>query len=88
MSSRSVVFLSHANPEDNVVVRWLTLKLASLGYRAWSDVTRLFGGEDFWKHIEVEREIVSRSDAKNCMLLSQNGDCSSFDARYIERGIG
>lgn len=22
------------------------------------------------------------------MLLSQNGDCSSFDARYIERGIG
>jgi hypothetical protein len=39
----------------------LTLKLASLGYRAWSDVTRLFGGEDFWRDIEgvIRDEIVT-----------------------------
>jgi hypothetical protein len=52
MRSRDLVFVSHANPEDNEFARWLTLKLASLGYRAWSDVTRLLGGEDFWNDIE------------------------------------
>src|SRR5438094_2177783 len=52
MPSRQVVFVGHANPEDNEFAKWLTLKLASLGYRAWSDVTRLFGGEDFWRDIE------------------------------------
>jgi len=40
-----VLFVSHANPEDNEFAQWLTLKLASVGYRAWSDVTRLLGGE-------------------------------------------
>ncbi len=49
---RDVLFVSHANPEDNEFAQWLTLKLASLGYRAWSDVTRLLGGEDFWRDIE------------------------------------
>lgn len=49
---RDVVFVSHANPEDNEFARWLTLKLANLGYRVWCDVTRLLGGEDFWDDIE------------------------------------
>ena len=31
MPSRDVVFVSHANPEDNVFARWLSLKLAGLG---------------------------------------------------------
>ena len=46
------MFISHANPEDNVFAQWLALKLAGLGYCAWSDVTRLLGGEDFWRDIE------------------------------------
>ena len=49
---KDVVFISHANPEDNEFTRWLSLKLASLGYHVWSDVTRLLGGEDFWRDIE------------------------------------
>jgi len=50
---RDLLFISHANPEDNEFARWLTLKLASLGYHAWSDVIRLLGGEDFWRDIEI-----------------------------------
>lgn len=50
---REVLFVSHANPEDNEFTRWLTLKLAALGYHTWSDVTRLLGGEDFWRDIEL-----------------------------------
>lgn len=50
--SKDVVFISHANPEDNEFTRWLSLKLASMGYHVWSDVTRLLGGEDFWRDIE------------------------------------
>src|SRR2546427_9361802 len=55
MPGRDLIFVSHANPEDNPFARWLTLKLANLGYRTWCDVTRLLGGEDFWG--EVERAI-------------------------------
>jgi hypothetical protein len=51
-TSKDVVFISHANPDDNEFTRWLSLKLASLGYRVWSDITRLLGGEDFWSDIE------------------------------------
>lgn len=52
MANRTVVFVGHANPEDNTFTQWLSLKLASLGYQVWSDVTKLLGGEDFWRDIE------------------------------------
>ncbi len=47
-----MVFVSHANPEDNDFSRWLSLQLAKLGYPVWCDLTRLVGGEDFWADIE------------------------------------
>jgi hypothetical protein len=50
---RSLIFISHANPEENAFTKWLALQLAREGYRVWSDVTRLLGGEDFWSEIEV-----------------------------------
>lgn len=50
---RGVVFVSHANPEDNDFARWLTLQLAQHGYVVWCDVARLIGGEDFWRDIEA-----------------------------------
>ena len=49
---RETVFISHANPEDNEFARWLGLQLSLQGYSVWSDVTKLIGGEDFWKDIE------------------------------------
>jgi hypothetical protein len=49
---RDVVFLSHANPEDNEFALWLALQLANEGYRVWCDLTQLLGGEDFWHDAE------------------------------------
>lgn len=50
---RRVVFISHANPEENDFARWLGAQLASAGYEVWSDVTKLIGGEIFWNDIET-----------------------------------
>ena len=51
--NRNMVFVSHANPEDNLFAQWLSLQLATHGYPVWSDVTRLLGGEDFWNDIQA-----------------------------------
>lgn len=50
---RDMLFVSHANPEDNQVALWLTLQLAVDGYAAWCDLTKLLGGEDLWKDAET-----------------------------------
>lgn len=47
-----MIFLSHANPEDNEFTLWLSLRLAREGYPVWCDLTRLLGGEDFWKEAD------------------------------------
>ena len=49
---REMVFVSHANPEDNEFALWLSLQLAKEGYPVWCDLTRLLGGELFWSDIE------------------------------------
>ncbi len=51
-SSRRVIFISHANPEDNGFVLWLQAQLQRLGYEVWSDLSRLRAGEVFWDSIE------------------------------------
>ena len=48
-----MLFVSHANPEDNVFTRWLALQLAADGYPVWCDLTKFLGGEDFWKDAEA-----------------------------------
>jgi hypothetical protein len=50
---RSIVFISHANPEDNAFATWLAGQLTLAGYSIWSDVTQLVGGETFWDDIEA-----------------------------------
>jgi hypothetical protein len=47
-----MIFLSHATPEDNEFTRWLALQLALEGYPVWCDLTKLLGGEDFWRDIQ------------------------------------
>ena len=49
---RDMVFVSHANPEDNEFALWLSLQLAAEGYPVWCDLTKLLGGELFWSDIE------------------------------------
>jgi hypothetical protein len=51
--NREKVFISHANPEDNELALWLALQLGNEGYPVWCDLTKLLGGEDFWKDAEV-----------------------------------
>jgi len=68
MDTRDVVFITHANPDDNQFARWLTLKLTALGYHAWSDGTKLVGGEDFWNDIE---KVIRQHTAKLVFLLSR-----------------
>lgn len=53
MPRRDMLFVSHANPEDNVFARWLALQLAADGYPVWCDLTKFLGGEDFWKDAEA-----------------------------------
>ncbi|HLH90134.1 MAG TPA: toll/interleukin-1 receptor domain-containing protein [Xanthobacteraceae bacterium] len=66
-SPRDLIFISHASPEDNDFARWVGTHLSSLGYRVWSDVTRLIGGEEFWDNIE---EAIREHSAKVVVCLS------------------
>jgi hypothetical protein len=50
---RTIVFISHANPEDNAFAAWLAGQLSVAGYSVWSDITQLVGGETFWDDIEA-----------------------------------
>jgi hypothetical protein len=68
--SRQLIFLSHANPEDNEIAAWFCSRLAAQGYQVWSDITRLIGGEVIWDTIE---EAIRRRAAKVIVLLSKRG---------------
>ena len=50
--TKKLIFISHANPNDNDFTIWLSARLASDGYEVWSDLTHLVGGEVFWKDID------------------------------------
>jgi hypothetical protein len=67
-ANRRVVFISHANPEDNAFTLWLCARLACAGYEVWSDVTNLMGGEEFWDTIE---EAIRRHAVKVVAVLSR-----------------
>ena len=60
--------ISHANPEDNEFALWLALQLARDGYKVWSDVTKLLGGEQFWADIE---EVIRQKAVKVIYVLSK-----------------
>lgn len=66
-----MLFISHANPQDNEVARWLALRLAAEGYPVWCDLTKLLGGEPFWK--EIETAIRDRT-CKFLFLLSKDSN--------------
>jgi hypothetical protein len=70
-SSRDVVMISHANPEDNEFTLWLALQLTREGYKVWSDVTDLLGGESFWKDIE---QVIRTRAIKFIYVLSRTSN--------------
>jgi hypothetical protein len=52
VQERRAIFISHANPEDNLFTIWLGAKLAAAGYEVWADVLRLVGGDDWQRKLE------------------------------------
>lgn len=51
-ATRDHLFISHARPEDDEFTLWLALQLAKRGYAVWCDLTKLLGGENFYRDIE------------------------------------
>jgi hypothetical protein len=53
MIERKKIFISHANPDDNLISDWIYKKLLLFGYEPWCDIHNLLGGEkDFWGEIQ------------------------------------
>jgi hypothetical protein len=67
---RELVFISHANPEDNEFTEWLGIQLSLLGYKVWSDITKIMGGDTFWNTIE---EAIREHAAKVVIVVSRAG---------------
>ena len=87
---RDMLFLSHANPEDDLVTGWLALQLAREGYAVWCDLTKLLGGEAFWNDIQ---EAIEYRTAKFLYLLSRESNIKDGPlaeltvARDVERKL-
>src|SRR5690606_32658945 len=68
---RDMLFVGHANPEDNEIARWLALRLATEGYPVWCDLTKLLGGEAFWSDIE---SAIRERTSKYLLVLSRTSN--------------
>lgn len=67
---RDCLFISHASPEDNQFVLWLSSRLQLMGYRVWCDLEQLKGGErDFWGRIEG---YIRDESCKFLLVVSRN----------------
>lgn len=68
---RDLIFISHANPEDNGFSRWLALQLAKEGYPVWCDLTEYLGGEDAWRDAD---KAISERACKFLFVLSESSN--------------
>ena len=69
-TTRDVIFISHANPEDNAFTLWIGAKLSALGYEVWADILRLTGGEDWQRSLEATLR------CRTCKVLLVGTSCS------------
>ncbi len=83
---RNLIFISHANPEQNDFARWLGLQLVKEGYPIWSDITKLVGGEFFWDNIE---EAIRNYAIKFLFVLSRasNNKQGTLDELHLSRTV-
>lgn len=84
-SSRNMLFVSHANPEDNTFTMWLALRLAREGYPVWCDLTKLLGGETFWRDIEIA---VRARTAKFLFVLSRSSNAKDGALNELDLAVG
>src|SRR4051812_30743404 len=71
MMARSLLFISHANPEDNRFTQWIALQLVKNGYAVWSDITDMLGGEDPWNTPE---HAIRQNTSKFLFILSRSSN--------------
>jgi hypothetical protein len=83
---RDTIFIGHANPEDNEFTEWLGLQLASHGYKVWTDILKLLGGEDFWKDIET---VIRTIAVKHLYVLTRasNSKQGCLDELAVSRAV-
>ena len=67
-SGQDVLFISHATPDDNDFVLWLSAQLKRLGYEVWADIANLRGGEPIWESVE---QVIRERAAKVIVVLSK-----------------
>ena len=66
--TRRLLFISHANPQDNAAAAWFSTQLTLLGYEVWCDLQNTHGSEsEFW--LKVQKKIEQEA-AKFIFLLS------------------
>lgn len=65
---RTIVFVTHAAPQDNEFALWISSKLAMAGYRVWVDKRRLRGGDDFWDEID---RVLRNNAIKQVVVFTQ-----------------
>jgi len=80
-----MVFISHANPEENDLALWISLQLGNAGYAVWCDLTKLLGGEKFWE--DIQDAIRSRT-AKFIFILSQSSNSKRGTLDELDCAIG
>jgi hypothetical protein len=65
---RRLLFISHANPQDNAGACWFATQLTLLGYEVWCDLKNTDAGESsFW--LKVQKKIENEA-AKFIFILS------------------
>lgn len=67
-SNRNLLFVSHANPEDNEFARWITLRLAAEGYPVFCEIVNFLGGEDPWRDVD---KIIRQNTTKFLFVQSK-----------------
>ena len=80
-SKRTVLFISHAFPEDNYFAAWLSSKLNLLGYETWLDLDDISAGDSFYTEIEP----VIRQKAVRFIAVSSKAYV--LKARTIQTGV-
>lgn len=83
-SARSLLFLSHAMPEDAGFAEWLGIQLANQGYEVWSEATKLIGGERFWSRIG---EVMDTEVVKTIAVISRNSAKKNGVLNEISRAV-
>lgn len=91
--SRTMVFLSHAAPEDNLFTRWLALQLANEGYPVWCDLDSFLWNTSCINlsrlDVVLSRRSVSRPQSKlkrDLVRYSRTARCRfSFKTSRTER---